>query len=276
MSSRNRRCLLLFFFITLSPLLSAAPSSGAGAWQTIGDGLFLGAFPPPMKSGIYEAKIIILKADLRSHALKLLCASEHGRKPRTARQWCEEFGLLSAINAGMYQSDDSLKSTGFMRNHEHLNNSRMNREFGSILVFDPVDPALPPAQMIDRRTQGNREDLMGKYHCAVQNYRLISGGEKKGWPQNTIIHSNAAVGLDRSGHVLFILSLSPASTHDFIMQLLSLSIGIESAMYVEGGLEASLHVRMKDPAAFKEGRTEMDIINHSPVRIPNVLGIARR
>ena len=60
------------------------------------------------------------------------------------------------------------------------------------------------------------------------------------------------------------------------MNLLALPIDIQSAMYVEGGLEASLYISRADRRAIKEGKAELDFIGQSPVGIPNALGIVSR
>ena len=272
----NQKRMMPFILFALLSLFPVGPSHAASEWQKIDDGLHLGAFDPPIKSKIYHAKMIVLRIDPKSYALKLLCASEHDQRTRTVSQWSEEFSLLAAINASMYQNRAPLKSTGYMKTVNHSNNSRINKDFGSLMLFDPVDDTYPEVQIIDRRLQKNWGVLMKKYHSVVQNYRLISRGKKRGWPQKEVLHSSAAIGMDKENHVLFIMSLSPLSTHDFIINLLSIPISVKSAMYVEGGLEATLFLNMGDRGVRIKGRGEMDLATESPSRIPNVMGVVKR
>ena len=268
----------IVFFIVLFFLLPNAHAAGGG-WQKLESGLYIGTFDPDKKSKIYHEKIVILKMDPKVLSLKLLSASERGRKLRTAKQWCTEFGLLAAINASMYQSSDFLRSTGYMRNYDHVNNAHIHKDYGALLLFNPIETSLPEVQMVDRRAQKNWKSLMQKYHSVVQNYRMISNGSKADWPKRIVMHRIAAIGMDREDHVLFILSRALYSTHDFINVLLSLQIDIKSAMYVEGGPEATLYLnldRSRTQSAEDLGRNLSQHIDESPSTLPNVVGIVRR
>jgi hypothetical protein len=224
--------------------------------------------------------MVILKIDPKLHALRLLSASELDRKPRTAKEWCKEFALLAAINASMYQNMEPLRSTGYMKNDNHINNSYINPAFGAFLCFDPVDTSLPPVQIVDRRLQKDWKQVIKGYKTVVQNYRMISDGKKMGWPQREEIYGSAAIGMDKDNHVLFILSRSPFSTHDLIQILLSLPIQVKSAMYVEGGPEATLYMRVHGIEMTFVGTCETETLEgealKSVQRIPNVIGVVKR
>ena len=249
-------------------------------WQKLDNGLYLGEFDPKKKSKICNHKIVILKINPKFYSFKLLSASQHGRKPRTVKGWCNEFGLVAAINAGMYQSMDLLKSTGYMKNYEHFNNFHINKSFGSFMVFNPIEQSVPKVQIIDRRLRKDWRDMIKRYNTVVQNYRMISNGKKRGWPQQDTIYSTAAIGMDGDGHVLFILSRSPYSTHDFIHILLSLPINIKDAMYVEGGPEAALYLKTDDMETSLRGTCEKDFTEHSDndtvFKVPNIIGVLKR
>jgi hypothetical protein len=257
--------------------LFPAALTGQGHWKTLDRGLYLGRFKPIIESRIHNCDVIIIKIDPKVYAFKLLCASEHGGKLRTIKHWIEEFDLRTAINAGMYQASDFSRSTGYMKNYGHLNNPSINPGYGAFMLFNAKDPKLPDVQMVDRRLQEDWRSLIGKYHSVVQNYRMISFGKKRGWPQQEQVSSAAAIGMDRDGHVLFILSRSPYSIHDFIHMLLDLPIEIESAMYVEGGPQASLVLRTDEEASIWIGDCEGEGYEAAPVcEIPNVVGVVKR
>ncbi len=269
--------LIILFAVSLFCTDSMAE---ARRWQILDEGLYLGKFPPLVKSHISNFPIIILKINPEFYSFKLLCASEHDGNMRTAKKWCNEFGLLAAINASMYQDTDPLKSTGYMKNYNHINNPHINTAFGAFMAFNPIDSSLPEPRFVDRRLQKDWKDQIEKYHTVVQNYRMISKGKRKGWPQQKKLYSTAAVGMDKDNNVLFIHSPSPYSTHDFINILLSLPIDIDSAMYLEGGPDATLYISPKDIQTKSKGRYGSlfgeNFGDLSTLTLPNVIGIVKR
>jgi hypothetical protein len=249
-------------------------------WKMLDEGLYLAEFNSTLKSRITDFPITILKINPEFYSFRLLCATEHGRKMRTVKQWCNEFDLLAVINASMYQDTDPLKSTGFMKNYNHMNNPYVNPAFGAFMAFNPINSSLPEPVFVDRRLQKDWKVQIEKYYTVVQNYRMISKGKRKGWPQQDKLYSTAAMGMDIDNNVLFIYSSSPYSTHDLIHILLSLPVDIDSAMYLEGGPEATLYISPKEIQTKNEGRYGAaaggNYSDLSSLTLPNVLGIVKR
>lgn len=251
--------------------------SQIGVWQKAGEGLFIGTFPASKGAGVDDSKISIVKIDPKQYQFKLLCASEKGHAPMTAKDWCKTYGLVAAINAGMYQAD-MLTSVGYMKNFKHINNPRLGKD-NTIFAFNPSDPSLPAAQIIDRKHQ-NYDSLKTKYYTQFQGIRMIAQGRKNVWSERSDQWSMASLGMDKEGNILLIFSETPFSVHDFIDILLELPIGITKAMYLDGGPVAQLY--------FSKGKVEIDKIGmyesiltvaigrkvNSP--IPNVIGIVKR
>ena len=269
-------CLFAFVFSLLFCSISIAEPK---IWQKLDDGLYLGEFDSPQKSPICNYPITILKIDPKLYSFKLLSASEHDGKKRTTKQWCKKFGLIAAINASMYRGDKT--STGYMKNYKHLNNTAINPKFGAFMAFNPVNSSVPFVQIIDRYHQ-NWKNLITAYSTVIQNYRMVTLAGENAWKKKTKekIYSTAAIGIDRSGNVLFILSRAPYSTHDFNDILLALPISLKNAMYVEGGPEATLYVKAGDKeqewvGSYETYFNEYDD-NNSAWHIPNVIGIAKR
>jgi len=244
-------------------------------WSKVAEGLLLGEFAPSRKSSISDDPVTVLRIDPAKYSFRLLTAAETGDKARTAREWCREFGLDAAINASMYRVD--LRSTGYMRNYRHLNNPRFNAAFGSFMVFNPKDPSLPAVRMVDSRREKQWRGILDQYESVIQNYRMISRGRKVNWPQEDQPHSTAAIAMDDSGHVLFILSRAPYTPHDFIDILLSFSLRIRDAMYLEGGDDASLCLRREGKWIEWMGVDRLGIFTtQASPKIPNVIGIVKR
>jgi hypothetical protein len=269
--------LTAFFAVTLFYSESKAESK---PWKMLDEGLYLAEFNSTLKSRITDFPITILKISPEFYSFKLLCATEHGRKMRTVKQWCNEFNLLAVINASMYQDTDPLKSTGFMKNYTHMNNPYINPAFGAFMAFNPINASLPEPRFVDRRLQKDWKVQIEKYSTVVQNYRMISKGKRKGWPQQDKLYSTAAMGMDIENNVLFIHSPSPHSTHDLIHILLSLPIDIDSAMYLEGGPEAILYISPKEIQTKSKGRYGAMLGGNygdlSSLTLPNVIGIVKR
>ena len=195
-------------------------------WQELEKGLYFWRFFSPQKSPVCNYPIVILKIDPKFYSFKLLSASEHEDKPRTAGKWAEEFGLLAVINAGMY-IEDHKTSTGYMKNFDHINNGHINPKFGAFMTFNPISSRVPGVQIVDRYHQDWKK-LMKQYDTVIQNYRMISLKGENVWEQSKRIYSIACVGIDENGNVLFIHSRTPFSVHDFNHILIGLPLAIKT------------------------------------------------
>jgi len=262
----------------LSAIFSPRPvQSKDNAWKRVDEGLSIGEFTSGETSKIEDSKITIVRIDPRVYSFKLLCASEHGRIKMTAKKWCQEHNLISAINAGMYQ-EDGIKNVGYMKNFNHLNNPRLSPVYQAVLAFHPTEPTLPAVQIIDLKCQ-DFETLRFKYQTLIQNIRMISCRQENVWSKQDKTWSMAVFGMDKNGEGLFIFAKSRYSGHDFADILLSIPISIRNAMYLEGGQQASLYFSAKDVKFEKVGfPVSLNVNETLPVArpIPNVIGIVRK
>lgn len=271
-------------FLSISSILIclAVVSSNAiseeGPWRKMGNGLFLGQFDPLYDHPVKDSKIFVLKIHPRYYSFKLLCASELGKMRLTPKEWCKKYNLVAAINAGMYQQD-GLTNVGYMKNYSHLNNPRLNSAYKAVLAFNRVEVGVPEIQIIDLTCQ-DFEALRPKYQTFVQGIRMISCRQENVWSQQDRRWSLAVLGVDKEGHVLFILSEAPYSGYDFNRVLLSLPLSIFNATYLEGGPEASLYFSAAGMELEKVGIYGTDLkgsaVRSSAGPIPNVIGISRK
>lgn len=172
---------------------------------------------------------------------------------------------------------DGLTSTGFMKNFNHINNSKHNPDYKSFLAFNPIKSGLPDVQVLDLQCD-DFEVLGPKYNSVVQNLRMISCKRRNVWSQQDKKWSMVSLGMDGKGNVLFLLTRSPYSVHYFINILLRLDIDIQRAMYLEGGPEASLYLKTQHTetalfGSYETGFNENDNSNRF-WPIPNVIGIS--
>jgi exopolysaccharide biosynthesis protein len=196
---------------------------------------------------------------------------------KTASEWCKNHNLTAAINAGMF-STDYRTHTGYLKYREHLNNSYKNN-YKSVLAFDPINvKELPPFRIFDLDVPGfSLQEILKDYKSSIQNLRLIKNPGVNVWNQQDRKWSEAAIGEDSKGRILFIFSRSPFSMHDLNEELLKSGIGIVAAQHLEGGPEAQLYLHVGNvelnlfgsyETSFKE-----DDGNTAPWPIPNIIGI---
>ena len=256
---------------------AAEDSNGAGPWHKLETGLELGVFSAPMRSQVGDSLVRIVRIDPQRFELRLLTASAPAQgRSLTAKEWCQQNGLVAAINASMYQGDYKT-SVSLMKTKAHTNNPRVSKD-NAILAFDRHDDGVPAVQIIDRQHQ-NFDELRPRYGSLVQSIRMVSFDGRNVWQPDTDKASMAAIGIDRQGRVLFVHVRSPYSTHDIVNMLLGLPIDLKNAMYTEGGSEAQLYVRSGSQEFEFVGWSEtgfMEIAENAPAwPIPNIIGIAR-
>jgi hypothetical protein len=180
----------------------------------------------------------------------------------------------------MFKTDGNTH-VGFMRFREHVNNGKVN-SYLSVAAFDAHDPTSPaPFRIFDLDApQITLQSILKDYDSAVQNLRLIKRPGWNQWGQQGRMWSEAALGEDASGRVLFLFSRTPFSMHDLNQELLSAGIGIVAAQHLEGGPEAQLYLQVGELKLEMFGSYETSFVendsNAKPWPIPNVLGVRPR
>ncbi len=121
---------------------------------------------------------------------------------------------------------------------------------------------------------------LNDYNTAIQNLRLIKKPGKNQWNDKNEEWSEAALGEDKKGRILFIYSRLPLSMYDLNQELLTSGIEIVAAQHLEGGYEAQFYLH--------QGDTEIDLFdryddssnenkeNEKAWPIPNIIGIRPR
>jgi hypothetical protein len=267
----------IMFFVLL---LLISPGMADEPWQSLAPGMDLGRFSASQPSSSGDSRIIILRIDPNLWSLEFIGQSLSGEsKGRTARQWSKAYNLTAAINAGMFATDYSTH-IGYLRFRDHVNNDNVNA-YQSVAAFDPRRDGLPRFRIFDLDSPGvSMGAILRDYASAIQNLRLIQRPGQNRWHQQERRWSEAALGEDESGRILFIFCRSPYSMHDFNNELLGLGIGVVAAQHLEGGPQAQLYIRTGDlklEIAGSHGTSFLDN-NDSSVAwpIPNVLGLRPR
>lgn len=292
--------LLLFLILAACCLLMGNQSRAARpagpdspAWRHIAPGLDLVQFdfagqdekqelPPRWQKheGGKLADLVLLRIDPEKYEFTLHMASEAG-KAKTLLDYARDNELTAAINAGMYLPDN-LTSTGYLKNSTHTNNPRIASSFGAFFMAEPLKPGLPKAVLLERNELGdNLKEKLDDYAIVVQNYRLTNASGNVLWKDKGQAHSASALSRDARGNIIMIICRHPLTPSELARSLLSLNLGLNLIMYLEGGKEAGLILR--PDSADSEGQQVWPGRNRSLmgaslgyVAIPNAIGLRQR
>lgn len=265
------KIMIIIYFVNFIPFSLTAQDS---KWKKLDTGLHIGEFESPQKSNTGDSKITILRIDPHIYPFKLLCADELKHSNLTAKEWCQRYNLLGTINAGMFQMDYK-SNVGFMKNYKYMNNATINSKYFSVAAFNPIDTTSKFFHIFDI-DDSNIKDIINNYNTVIQNLRLIKRPALNRWSQQKKMWSEAALGQDKNGNVLFIFSHSPYSMHDLNNILINLPIEIICAQHLEGGPEASLYFSHKNLIIERVGSYETGFNENNDNKkywpLPNVIG----
>ncbi len=266
---------IIFYFVYFISFSSIAQNS---KWKKLDTGLHIGEFKSLQKSNTSDSKITILRIDPHIYSFKLLCADELKHSNITVKEWCQRYNLIGTINAGMFQMDYK-SNVGFMKNYKYINNATINSKYISVAAFNPIDTTSKVFHIFDI-DDSNIKDIINNYNTVIQNLRLIKRPALNRWSQQKKMWSEAALGQDKNGNVLFIFSLSPYSMHDLNNILINLPIEIVCAQHLEGGPEASLYFSHNNLIIQRVGSYETDFNenndNNKYWPIPNAIGFYKK
>ncbi len=275
------RLFWLSLFLILTPGLVVTAEARAGVeWATLAPGMELGTAQTKKSSPHGDSKITLLRIDPASWDLEILTLSQTGEKSgQTVKAWSREHRLVAAINAGMFATDYSTH-IGYLRTSGHENNRRFNK-YQSVAAFDPKKEGLPRYRIFDLDAPGtSRDAILRDYASVLQNLRLIKKPGTNRWSRQKKAWSEAALGEDGAGRILFIFCRSPFTMYDLNHELLGLGIDLVAAQHLEGGPEAQLYVNVGDVEIEMFGSFETSFFegdgNALAWPVPNVLGVRPR
>jgi len=172
---------------------------------------------------------------------------------------------------------DYVTHVGYLKSQDLVHSSKVNH-YKSVAAFHPLLPDQPHFRMFDL-DECSLDSINKVYASAVQNLRLIKRSGENRWEQQEKRWSEAALGEDTDGRILFILCRSPYSMHDLNEMLLSLPINIVCAQHLEGGPEAQLYLKHNNTeidlcGGTNSGLSDNDNLTAWPV--PNIIGISKK
>ena len=218
----------------------------------------------------------VLRADPATFALRVLSQATDDPTPRSAAAWRDAFHLTAVTNAGMFHASGKpvglIIADGVVRSDD-------NTKMSGYLAWDPVTAADPAVTIIGRDCPGfDLASLRARYHSIVQSYRMLGCvGQALPW-KDPKQYSAAALGLDRSGRLVFLHARSAVT-----MAELSAALGahdLAGALFLEGGPEASLVARGPDGEISRVGSYETNFVendgNQAFWNLPNVIALLPR
>jgi hypothetical protein len=266
---------------TLWLALSLVSDPAPAVWQQISPGMDIQYITAKNKSNEGDSRITIVRIDPYKWELVFMGIRQTGEESnKTVREWCGSNKLTAAINAGMFATDYRTH-IGYLRFRDHVYCGNINN-YQSVLAFDPrKGKEIPPFRIFDLDANGvTMQTILRDYSSAVENLRLIKKPRINVWKQQDRRWSEAAIGEDDKGRILFIFSRSPFSMHDLNMVLLEAGIGIVAAQHLEGGPESQLYMKSGSFAVNLSGSYETsyneDNGNVISLPIPNILGVRPR
>ena len=235
---------------------------------------------PIHPSAMGDSRIAVLRIDPKLWELEAIGIGQTGENVgHTAKDWCKTHKFAAAINAGMFAGDGKTH-LGYSRYLDRVGNSKINK-YQSVAAFNPRTDKLQSFHIFDLDTPTlTMQGILKNYASAVQNLRLVKRSGLNQWGQQSYKWSEAALGEDSAGRILFIFSRVPFSMHDLNQELLASDIGLVAAQHLEGGPEAQLYVHageeeMELYGSFETSFKENDS-NAIAWPVPNVFGVRPR
>ena len=257
----------LRFWVTVLALLAAGSACAGDVWRELEPGLDLARFDSRSQTSDPDGDLTVLRVDPDRLALRILTTGQATDAPgRNVARWCEDFDLIAAINAGMYQADHRTH-VGYCKVDGELVNGFAN-DYLSVAAFGPVDPADPAFRIFDL-DETPLDQVVDRYQTVVQNLRLIKRHRENRWQPAVDQWREAALAEDSEGRALLVFCRTAWSMQQFNEILLALPLSVVAAQHLEGRSPARFWL---DHAAYDTGP---EATAPGPV-LPNVLGVARR
>lgn len=275
-SGKSRYILALILTLSAVAIIGGARADEPAIWRQLDSGLDIACFAVTTESVVTDSALTIVRIDPDKWEFKLMCRSRtEDNENLTARQWCEKYHLVAAVNAGMFQQDYTTH-VGYVNIGGQVISGRV-RSYLSAVAFGPKRDGLAPFRIFDL-DRDSVADITRDYETVCQNMRLIARPGENKWSQQDRQWTEVALGEDDKGRALLIHCGRALPMHDFNELLLSLPIGVVTAQHLEGGAEAQLYLKDKEFEIERLGSFGIGSGSDNAIAypIPNVIGISRK
>lgn len=246
-------------------------------WKQAAPGIDFCETNAPFKSHVNNSKLTVVRIDPEEVEFELLCATGIDKRPRTVKEWAEEYDFDIVFNAGMYDMAEPLKSRGYLKSGKHTNNPNLNPAYNCMLAFQPTDSSNPTCDIIDLEcTPWNQVNK--KYIAYAQGLRMLDcNGNPMNWKKGKQSCSMLVVAKDPDGKLIVVFTRSPYLHNEMIGFLGQFPMKLTHAIYMEGGPETSLYMnigkaRLEKIGSWVSDTYETDSNDHF-WELPNVIGV---
>jgi hypothetical protein len=277
-----RGAFLKFALLCFSISVGATKGQNAADWRVVEPGMEIRWLMSEGQYGGSDSLIFLVRIDPAKWKLTYVgLANTRDSTAQTARRWAKAHGLVAAINAGMFTTDYRTP-VGYVEYQGRVLSGKVNG-YQSISAFDPRDRRKGPLfRIFDLDQEGvTIGSVRRDYASLVQNLRLVKKPGENRWQQQEKKWSEAALGEDVRGNILFVFCRTPITMHDLNGELLSAKIGLVALQHLEGGPQAQLFLHTGDidlemfgSHSTSNGGEGVGATIEWP--IPNVLGIKMR
>lgn len=246
-------------------------------WKNLADGIDLCEPSAPRLSILGDSKLTIIKINPNKFDFELLTATQYSKISRPVNEWADSFNLNLVINAGMYELSNGLINRGYMKSYDHHNNASFNPNYNSMIALNPKDTMETKFTIMDLKCD-TWEKVKSDYHCYSQGMRMIDcNGEALSWNKRNQSCSMLIAAKDAEGNIYYIFSRSPYTHNQMIGFMMDFPFELTNAIYLEGGPETSLYVKVGDTLIERVGsyvsQTYPRDDNDHFWPLPNVIGL---
>jgi len=181
--------------------------------------------------------------------------------------WAERLVSASAlINSGQYYPDRAYM--GLLNRAGQSLSAKAHPQWKGVLVSEPKPAApagAPAAALID--LQDNPEARRPEdYQNAMQSFMLLDRKGNIRVRDSRNLAGRAAIGQDREGRILLIMTPAATTLYDLASALKSANLGLSQVMGLDGGFETQLLLRQNGTPFFTGG--QFSITEKRAVYIP--------
>ncbi len=227
-------------------LLGGRPRLGPVSWRESAPGLDMARLPLLYGARLGPADLFLVRFDPAQYTLRPYHESEYpGAPPVDLSGWAERLeSAVALINAGQYYPDRTYM--GLLKRDGKSLSDKSHPQWKGFLAAEPgpeVPAGAPAAAVIDRQIPDAPDP--DQYQNVMQSYMLLGQRGTIRVRDSYNLAGRAAVGQDREGRIVLIMTPAAVSLYDLALALKEPALGLAQVMGLDGGFEAQLLLRQK-------------------------------
>jgi len=242
-------------------------------WKGLQKGFEIARIPYPFRIFAEDSAVTLLRLNKENFVCQLLCASSRDKVENNAKEWAEKEGFDLVFNAGMYLPENPFTARSYMKAGVHINQPKFDSQAGGAFCISESG-----AFSIEDFTCKPFDSLKNSNHSIFQALRMIDcEGRPISWEKRKQECSMLVLAEDRDDNLILAFCRSPMLHAEMVNLLSNLRLGLHSALYMEGGPETSVYIRLADREINLIGtyvsKTWEKLDNKTFRKLPNVIGI---